>query len=130
MEPEIKERYVRWQNYRINQLSFTINLFLSFAVASLAYLINLKLTKTAIIASPAEFDITIYWWSASAVLGTIATLSRLLDFRFTARKIKNSSDCDKCLAKILGKVTWATFWAQTITYVWGGYHFIVNVVLV
>lgn len=130
MEPEKKERYVRWQNYRINQLSFSINLFLSFAVASLAYVINLKFTKTPIAVSQAELVITIYWWSASAALGTIATLSRLLDFRYTARKIKDSSVCDKCLAKILGKITWGTFWAQTITYVFGGYYFIVNVVLV
>ena len=45
MKPEQKEQYVRWQNYRITQLSFTINLFLGFGVASLAYVINLKLTQ-------------------------------------------------------------------------------------
>ncbi|WP_316348095.1 hypothetical protein [Desulfuromonas acetoxidans] len=129
MEPEKKERYIRWQNYRINQLSFSINLFLSFAVASLAYVINLKLTNTTIVASPAELDITIYWWAASVVLGTLSTLSRLLDFRYTARKIKNSSECDKYIAKMFGKITWATFWVQTITYVIGGCNFIINVVL-
>jgi hypothetical protein len=39
------ERYLRWQEYRINQLSFAINLFLSFAVASIGYAINLKLSS-------------------------------------------------------------------------------------
>lgn len=41
MTPEEHERYVRWQDYRITQMSFAINLFLGFAVASLAYIINL-----------------------------------------------------------------------------------------
>lgn len=128
MDSEQKERYVRWQNYRINQLSFSINLFLSFGVASLAYAINQKITHASGVSQP-EIVLSIYWWSASTVLGTIATLSRLLDFRYTARKIKDSSESDKCKAKILGKVTWGTFWAQVITYVIGGYQFIANVAL-
>jgi hypothetical protein len=128
MDSEQKERYVRWQDYRINQLSFSINLFLSFGVASLAYAINLKITKVAGV-SQSEIVLSIYWWSASAVLGTIATLSRLLDFRYTARKIKDSSESDKCKAKMLGKVTWSTFWAQVMTYLIGGYQFITKVAL-
>ena len=128
MEPEQKERYVRWQNYRINQLSFSINLFLTFAIASLAYAINLKLTSAPGVPTSGLL-ITIYWWSASAVLGAVSTLSRLLDFRFTARKIKDSSECDKRIAKFFGKITWGTFWVQTATYAIGGYQFIVNVVL-
>lgn len=127
MEQNQQERYVRWQNYRINQLTFSINLFLGFAVASLAYVINIKLTAEP---NAANHDIfcPIYWWSASAVLGTVASLSRLLDFRYTARKIKDSSEDDKKVAKFFGKVTWGTFWAQVITYVTGGYVFISNVV--
>lgn len=128
MDREQKERYVRWQDYRINQLSFSINLFLGFGVASLAYAINQKITNGSGISQP-EIVLSIYWWSASAVLGTIATLSRLLDFRYTARKIKDSSESDKCKAKILGKLTWGTFWAQVLTYVIGGYQFIAKVAL-
>lgn len=127
MKPEDRERYVRWQNYRINQLTFSINLFLGFAVASLAYAINIKLNAQPGSLSP-ELFCPIYWWSASAVLGTIASLSRLLDFRYTARKIKDSSECDKKTAKLFGKVTWGAFWAQVITYVAGGFVFISNVV--
>lgn len=43
MTPDDHARYVRWQDHRITQLSFAANLFLGFAVASLAYAINLKL---------------------------------------------------------------------------------------
>ncbi|MCU7851066.1 MAG: hypothetical protein KZQ80_02520 [Candidatus Thiodiazotropha sp. (ex Monitilora ramsayi)] len=127
MEPEQRERYVRWQNYRINQLTFSINLFLGFAVASLAYVINIKLNEKPGTINP-DLLFPIYWWSASAVLGTVASLSRLLDFRYTARKIKDSSECDKKTAKFFGKATWVTFWMQVITYIVGGYVFITNVV--
>jgi len=129
MEPEQKERYIRWQNYRINQLTFSINLFLGFAVASLAYAINMKVTALQGANSIGLF-LPIYWWSASAVLGIIASLSRLLDFRYTARKIKDSSECDKEKAKFFGKVTWGSFWVQVVTYVVGGYLFITSVALI
>jgi len=128
MDDEQKERYVRWQNYRITQLSFSINLFLGFAVASLAYAVNIKLLsvdgldKSAVMCS-------IYWWSGSAILGCVATVSRLLDFRYTARKIKNSSRCDKCAAKVFGKLTWFAFWVQLTSFLVGGFQFVSNVVL-
>jgi len=125
-----KERYVRWQNYRINQLSFSINLFLGFAVASLAFVINIKLNSEPGSTENVELFSSIYWWSASAILGVISSLSRLLDFRYTARKIKDSDVCDKRRAKFFGKVTWGTFWSQVITYIIGGYLFISGVVLV
>lgn len=128
MDQEEKERYVRWQNYRINQLTFSINLFLGFAVASLAFAVNLKVTNTAGL-NKADLLLAIYWWSSSGVAGSIATLSRLLDFRYTARKIKDSSASDKRIAQILGKVTWGLFWVQVIAYIVGGYWFISKVAL-
>lgn len=108
MDQEQKERYVRWQNYRINQLSFSINLFLGFAVASLAFVVNLKISNREDL-DKAALLWAIYWWSSSAVAGSIGTVSRLLDFRYTARKIKDSSASDKRVARILGKVTWWLF---------------------
>lgn len=128
MDQEQKERYVRWQNYRINQLTFSINLFLGFAVASLAYVVNLKVAKTAGL-NQSDLLVAIYWWSASAFVGSIATLSRLLDFRYTARKIKDSSIFDKMMAQLLGKVTWGLFWVQVFSYLAGGYWFISKVAL-
>ena len=80
-------------------------MFLGFAVASLTYVVNLKVTKTAGLNQP-DFLFAIYCWSASAIVGSIATLSRFLDFRYTARKIKDSSTADKRKAKLLGNVTW------------------------
>jgi hypothetical protein len=126
MELKGKERYVRWQNYLITQLSFSINLFLGFAVASLAYSINLKLTS--IHTKPDLLVFIINWWSYSAVFGCLATVSRLLDFRYTARKIKFGGKLNSFMAKHLGLVTWVFFWVQLLTYISGAYFFIAGIV--
>ena len=125
MEPEKKERYVRWQDYRISQLSFSINLFLGFAIASLAYVINLKLGKSSL--NPDILVFIIKWWSWSAVLGCVATVSRLLDFRYTAKKIREGGKFNSFMAKTLGPITWGMFWGQILTYVGGAYYFISSI---
>ena len=66
MDKEKHERYARWQDYRIQHLSFSINLFLGFAVASLAYAVNLKLGGNSAL-SPFLPKIII-WWAVSAAL--------------------------------------------------------------
>jgi hypothetical protein len=97
MTPEDQERYIRWQDYRITQLSFAINLFLGFAVASLAYAINLKLEgKTH---GNVPLETTIIWWAISAAFGGVATMSKLLDYRHTARKIKDGGCFNSFMAK-------------------------------
>ena len=126
MTAEEKERYVRWQDYRITQMSFAINLFLGFAVASLAYIINLKLEGKAHGDIPLET--TIIWWAISAAFGVIATMSKLLDYRHTARKIKDGGCFNSFMAKWCGLVTWGCFWVQVIAYASGAYLFIQGVV--
>lgn len=127
MDPEQKERYVRWQNYRITQLSFSINLFLGFAVASLAYAVNLKLGGSAHQALPLNCVIIV--WSISAGFGCVATVSRLLDYRYTARKIKAGGSCNTFIAKWSGRVTWGCFWLQILAYTVGAYLFIQGVLI-
>lgn len=126
MEPEDQERYVRWQDYRITQLSFAINLFLGFAVASLAYAINLKLESKPHSSIPLE--LVIIWWAASAGFGCLATMSKLLDYRHTARKIKDGGCFNTFMAKWCSPVTWGAFWVQVICYLIGAYLFIVGVI--
>ena len=126
MEPEQKERYVRWQDYRVTHLSFTINLFLGFAVASLAYVINLKLEQKPHGSIPIET--TIIWWSVSAAFGCIATMSKLLDYRYSARKIKDGGAFNTFMANYCGPVTWGSFWVQVVTYAVGATIFISGVV--
>jgi len=126
MNPQQQERYVRWQDYRINHLSFSINLFLGFAVASLAYAINLKIESKAPAGMPLEP--TIIWWGISAAFGCIATLSKLLDYRHTARKIKDGGSFNEFMAKYCGPVTWGCFWVQICAYSIGAWLFIAGVI--
>ena len=126
MEPNQREKYIRWQNYRVTQLSFATNLFLGFAVASLAFVINIKLENKSHGVIP--IDALIVWWAVCAVLGCIATISKLLDYRYTARKIKYGPATNKCLAKWCGHVTWGCFWLQVSTFAIGAYLFIAGVV--
>lgn len=125
MEPDSNERYLRWQNYRITQMSFSINLFLGFAVASLAYAINLKLGDLP--KNTEQLVLIIELWSCSAAFGCIATVTRLLDFRYTARKIKDGGKINAFVAKRLGPVTWGMFWGQLIAYVGGAFYFVSSV---
>ncbi|KZN67702.1 hypothetical protein N478_02780 [Pseudoalteromonas luteoviolacea S4060-1] len=126
MTPEQRESYARWQNHRVSQLSFTINLFLGFSVASLAYVINLLLTSTK---GNAVLEYVLVIWAVSAIVGCIATVIWLLDFRYTASKLRAPNSCNKFLAAHLGKVTWSMFWAQIILYPYGAFYFIKYYVL-
>lgn len=122
MDENQRERYVRWQDYRITQMSFAINLFLGFAVASLAFAINLKLKPALPIELP--FDCTIVYWAVSALLGCLATIIRLLDFRYTAKKIKHGGKLNSFMASICGSITWVMLWGQVISYAAGALIFV------
>jgi len=125
MDADQKERYVRWENYRITHLTFSINLFLGFAIASLAFIINIKLEGKP--HSNLPIEVVMLLWGASAILGSIATLSKLVDYRYTARKIKDGGAFNAFMAKHCGYITWGCFWAQVISYAIGACLFIVGV---
>ncbi len=125
MSSEKNERYVRWQDNRITQMSFAINLFLGFTVASLAYAINLKIKGDA--PSNIPIEATIIWWTISAFCGSIATISKLLDYRYTAKKIKDRGAFNSFMAKGCGHVTWCSFWVEIASYAFGALLFIKGV---
>lgn len=126
MDDESKQRYIRWQDYRIKQLSFSINLFLGFAIASLGFAINLLLSGK--LQDSLELRLIIILWALSAVLGSISTISRLLDFRYTARKIKDESQSNSLTAKYCGYVTWLTFLHQVVFYIIGSCLFLIKAI--
>lgn len=125
MNADQKDRYIRWQGYRIEQMSYSINLFLGFAAASLGYVVNVKLESKPHEGIP--IDTVIFWWAACVVLGCIATISKLLDYRSTARKIKDGSEFYDCMATCCGHVTWGSFWGQVVTFTIGAFLFIAGV---
>jgi hypothetical protein len=121
MDENKKQRYVRWQDYRIRQLSFSINMFLGLAVASLGFVIKVRLEDKipiVIVLLP------VVLWAISVFSGCVATLSRLVDFRHTAKKIKDGGELNTFIAEWSGQVTWAAFWAQALTYLIGAWAFV------
>lgn len=116
-----KERFVRWQNYRITQFGFAVNLFLTFAVAALGFTIA-SLKDSSVVSFPGAGRLlrhAIYGFGASILFGSITTISRLIDFRCTTIKIrKKYSDwrqsAAEFLAKWLGGVSWSAFYLQVV----------------
>ena len=126
MDAEQHERYVRWQDYRIKQLTFIINLFIGFAIASLAFAINVKLDGKPHSGIPIEP--TIIWWALSASFGSFATIVRFFDFRYTAKKIKDGGWFNSSMAKLLGPVTLLLTCSQIAAYGIGAWLFVLGVI--
>jgi predicted permease len=126
MSDQDRDSFLRWQEYRISQLSFSINLFLGFSVASIAFLVQHG-TKT--LTSPPtlnqELMLPVIWWLFSALFGVLATLSRLVDFRYTAKRIRGGRKKYFCLTKMAGHITWVSFGCQIASYCIGIWLFIV-----
>jgi hypothetical protein len=121
IDEDDRQRYIRWQDYRIEQLSFSINMFLGLAAASLGFAIKVRLedkVPIAIVVLP------VFLWAISVFSGCIATLSRLVDFRYTAKKIRDGGALNTSIAKWAGQLTWAVFWMQALTYLIGACVFV------
>ena len=61
-------------------------------------------------------DTIIAWWSISGAMGCLATVSKLLDYRHTARKIKEGGAFNDVMARWCGRLTWASFGGQVTAY--------------
>ena len=90
--------YVRWQGFRIAQLGLCIALFLTFAVATLGFSINLLVQPHYPIVNclaRTSFLFSLVGGLLSGSFGGIACLTRLADFRKTAKVVRNRSDASK-----------------------------------
>jgi hypothetical protein len=120
-----RDSFVRWQAYRINHLSFSINLFLGFAVASIAYLVSSSDSAGASgRALSSEMLMALIWWFVSAVSGIAATVSRLIDFRYTAKRIRAGRKGYECTTWFAGHGTWIFFGIALASYCAGAWHFV------
>ena len=116
------EKFVRWQGITITQLSYSINLILSFTVAAIGFGVSLLLNDSFQPTSwqSCIFSISMLLLLASGAFGIWCTINRLRDFRATAkitnlkRKEGNEEELTELqtLTKKLGKKTWGIFWAQ------------------
>ena len=124
---ELNERYNRWQGHRITQLGVCISLFLTFSVATLGFSANLLVQHTDAIAAchvKIPFLFSVGLGMLSVALGSAACLTRLVDFRKTARipgllKVDKKQEADRLRGEceLLGRFTWRLFYSQLATFI-------------
>src|SRR5579864_3681063 len=121
------EPYTRWQGFRITQLGLCIGLFLTYSVAILGFSANMLVQREYSIGG---FLGRLFFTSSgvcgllSLAFGISACVTRLYDFRITARVAKtrwDSTQQDRVnkwrkISGCLGTWTWGLFWAQTVTF--------------
>lgn len=120
------EKFIRWQGVTITQLSYSINLILTFSVAALGFGVSLLLSEkfNPTICQAYAYFASLFLLLVSGAFGIWCTINRLRDFRATAkicnikRKDENSSELPELreLTKNLGKKTWGIFWWQIGTF--------------
>jgi hypothetical protein len=126
-EEDENEPYTRWQGFRISQLGLCISLFLTFAVAILGFSINLLIQPNWAITTcfaKVFFSFSLLFGLVSVLLGSVACLTRLADFRKTAKVARHRSDPDMEAEiahwrddyKRLGWWTWRLFMGQLLTF--------------
>lgn len=122
-----RDSYVRWQAYRIEHLSFSINLFLGFAVGSIAYVVT-SYNYADVNGNEVNQEIVkaLFWWYISAVGGVLSTISRLVDFRYTAKRIRAGRKGYQCLTILAGHGTWVFYGVALFSYCIGAWYFILG----
>ncbi len=125
----VNQRFVRWQTQTITQLSFAINLFAGLSVATLGFGVSFLREASF---SPTRgyaivYLIAIALLCVSVFFGIAATVTRLLDFRATAHKVRlyRTEPTSDEIAAVgdeatgLGKATWRFFWGLLSTFLVG-----------
>jgi hypothetical protein len=90
--------FIRWQAYRIGQLSLCISLFLTFSVATLGFAINLLIQPQFCITNcyaKVFFALSGLSGLSSITCGSFSCLTRLKDFRATANVARHRNDPTK-----------------------------------
>jgi hypothetical protein len=131
------ERYVRWQGLGIAQLSVAVALISGFSAAGLSGGVSLLQNKEFLLESPYNlaFASSLFLFVAAAFSSFGAVISRLLDFRLTARKSRKRivPGYNKplklfgCGADEYGAATWRLFWASCIFLSLGAATFVASV---
>src|SRR2546426_438805 len=123
------DRYNRWQGLGIAQLSVAVALISGLSVASLgvglSLLLNEKFMPTALF--KCVFAGSLLLLLFAAFFGFAAVITRLLDFRLTARKVRKDKNAnyDKSLTMFwlgpdaYGRATWGLFWSSCISFTVG-----------
>ena len=108
----------------MGQLTFVLNMFFALSVAALAFAFSLiKDKEFTLIAYPKLFfQIGLVSLCVAVFVSCAAVVSRLFDYRYTAKKVRADEKEEgeeaaifKYKSSMLGRLTWRLFWLQVIT---------------
>jgi hypothetical protein len=132
------ERYIRWQGLGIAQLSVAVALVSGFSVAGLGAALSLLQSATFQLSGPfsCSFVFSLFLLLAASFCSIGAVITRLLDFRLTARKVRKDTDPNydkplilfRCNSEQYGCATWRLFWASCLCFVIAAFLFVASVV--
>lgn len=118
----VDERYVRWQGMGIAQLSVAVALISAWSVTGLGAGFQLLRTRDFAPSPPFKliFLSALFLLLVAALCGFGSIITRLLDFRLTARQVRKKAkpDYDKpteifsCDSEQWGNATWRLFWVS------------------
>ena len=106
-------RFQRWQKLAIDQLTYALNLFLTLTIAVLAYWFSLLRDDGFMPGATAKclMLLSLVALAVSVVCGLVCVVSRLIDFRGTARRARGKEDApSRDELRGLGRLTWSLFY--------------------
>jgi hypothetical protein len=116
--PEDDDKYHWWKKIAVDQLTYSINLILTFAIAGLGYCFTLLKDKDFCPSGYAKgtMILSLIVLALSAVSGFVCNLLRLLDFRATARRAAKHQDAPtQEHVRLLDNTTLASFVVSMIS---------------
>jgi len=134
------DRYNRWQGLAIAQLSVAVALISGLSIAGLGVGLSLLQDREFIQTHPCTVafmcSLCLLLLAAFGCCGAVIT--RLLDFRLTARKVRKDQDPEYPLplsmfgsdSEAFGRATWRLFWTGCISFLFGSLLLIVSIALV
>lgn len=121
-EKEEKDRFIRWQKTANDQLGYAMNLILTLSVASLGFALSLLRDSNFSPGCTARCTLLFAFLTLglSAACGVFGTITRVRDFRGTARRASSRPDKpSKSYLDDLGRLTWAFFYSELLTFLLG-----------
>lgn len=120
-------RYNRWQGLAINQFSVTVALMTAFSASALGTGFSFLQSTTFKTEHRHLFALALLSLLLSALLSCSPVISRALDFRFTARKVRRQMEPTYSqpltffgiTSDGFGRLTWRLFWTSVITLIIG-----------
>ena len=131
------DRYNRWQGLGVAQLSVAVALISGLSVAGLGIGFSLLQKEQLCLTASFKyiFAISLLLLFIAVALSCSAVITRVLDFRLTARKVRKDMrpTYNKPLtifgfdSDFYGQATWGLFWGSCITFAVGGILLFVSI---